>query len=110
MESCNPIRVCRRRSGFGAHQFQLPMSAISAGTSSALTMLASTATASAAPRPSCFGEEQRQMLSSAPIATQNSSAAAVTMRPVRSIPSAIASRLGRPSSCASLMRASTNTS
>ena len=45
----------------------------------------------------------------APTATQNSSAAAVTMRPLRSSPRATASRFGAPPSWASLIRAIRNT-
>ena len=45
----------------------------------------------------------------APIATQKSSIAAVTIRPVRSTPSATASRLVSPASRASLIRESRKT-
>ena len=48
-------------------------------------------------------------VANAPIATQNSSAAAVTIRPVRSRPIATASRFDAPLSYASLMRDSRNT-
>ena len=44
-------------------------------------------------------------VANAPIAITNSSAANVTMRPVRCSPSATASSLGAPLSCTSLMRA-----
>ena len=43
----NPKRACSRRSGFGAHQFQSPSSPISAGTSSARTIVVSMITAAA---------------------------------------------------------------
>ena len=45
----------------------------------------------------------------APIATQNSTAAWVTIRPVRSRPTATESLLEWPLSCASLIRVSKNT-
>ena len=48
-------------------------------------------------------------VANAPIAITNSSAANVTMRPVRSSPSATASSLDAPASCASLMRVSRKT-
>ena len=46
--------ACSRRRGAGAHQFQRPSSFIVAGTSSVRTIVASTTTARASPRPSCF--------------------------------------------------------
>ncbi len=64
-----------------------------AGTSSARITVASIATARAAPTPSCFTKKMWE-LAKAPIATQKSSAAAVTRRPVRSRPRATASRRG----------------
>ena len=48
-------------------------------------------------------------VANAPIAITNSSAANVTMRPVRSSPSATASSLDAPLSCASLIRVSRKT-
>ena len=45
------MRACRRRSGRGAHQFHLPSSSISDGTSSARMIVASISTASAVPSP-----------------------------------------------------------
>ena len=58
------------------------------------TIVASISTASAVPTPSSLMKTICEV-AKAPIATQNSSAAAVTMRPVRSSPSATASRVGR---------------
>ena len=84
-----PRRRCRRRSGAGAHQFQLPRIAIRDGTSSALTTVASSATAAAVPTPSSCTKTSRDVANE-PIATQKRSAAAVTMRPVRSRPQATA--------------------
>ena len=75
----------------GAHQFQRPSSAISEGTSSARTMKASISTASAVPTPELLDEHDLHV-ANAPIAMQNSSAANVTIRPVRSSPTATASR------------------
>ena len=106
--SDSPIRRCSRASGFGAHQFQSPSSRISEGTSSARTIVASISTASAVPTPSCLMKMICEV-AKAPIAITNSSAAKVTMRPVRSSPSATASSLGAPASWASLMRVSRNT-
>ena len=85
-------RRWRRRSGAGAHQFQLPRIAISDGTRSALTIVASSATATAVPTPSSCTNTSRDVANE-PIATQKSSAAAVTMRPVRSRPHATAARV-----------------
>ena len=48
-------------------------------------------------------------VANAPTAMQKSSAAAVTIRPVRSRPTATASRFGRPPSQPSLIRVSRNT-
>ncbi len=93
--SRRPIRACRRRRGRGAHQARSPRRPISAGTSSARTNVASIATASAAPKPSSLMKKMSEV-TNAPIATQNSSAAAVTRRPVRSRPWATASRAGQP--------------
>ncbi len=83
----SPFRSARaeRRSGAGAHQFHLPSSSISDGTSSARTIDASIRTASAVPMPSSLMNTSLEV-ANAPIATANSSAAAVTMRPVRSSP------------------------
>ena len=54
-------------------------------------IVASSATATAVPTPSSWMNEMPDV-ANVPIATQKSSAAAVTMRPVRSSPSATASR------------------
>ena len=66
-------------------------------------IVASSATATAVPTPSSWMNEIPEV-ANVPIATQNRSAAAVTTRPVRSIPSATASRFSRPRSRASLIR------
>ena len=106
--SSSPKRWCSRRSGFGAHQFQRPSSSISAGTSSARTIVASMITATAVPIPSSLMKTICEV-ANAPMATQNSTAAAVTILPVRCSPSATASRSEAPRSRASLMRDSRNT-
>jgi hypothetical protein len=80
--SRSPIRSCRRRNGFGAHQFHEPSSSISEGTSSARMIDASISTASAVPTPSSLMNTSLDV-ANAPIATANRTAAAVTMRPVR---------------------------
>ena len=74
----------------GAHQFQRPSSRISAGTSRARTMVASSRTAEAVPSPSSFVITICEVRK-APNATAKSNAAEVTIRPVRSSPTAIAS-------------------
>ena len=81
---------------------------MSDGTSSARTIEASSRTASAVPIPSSLMNTIWEV-ANAPTATANSRAALVTMRPVRSSPSATASEFGAPASCASLIRASRNT-
>ena len=96
------------RRGRGAHQFQRPSSSISDGTSSARTIDASISTAKAVPTPFSLMKMICEV-ANAPIAMLNSTAAAVTIRPVRSRPTATASRFGRPLSRASLMRDSRNT-
>ena len=83
------MRSCSRRSGCGAHQFQLPSSSISEGTSRARIRLASISTASAVPTPFSLMKTICEV-AKAPIAIANSSAAAVTIRPVRSSPIATA--------------------
>src|SRR5262249_50424285 len=98
----------RSRSARGAHQFHSPRIAISDGTSSARTMLASIATAAAVPTPSSWTNTRRDVANE-PIATQKSRAAAVTMRPVRSSPAATAAVLDSPRACGSWMRESRKT-
>ncbi len=98
----------RRRSGAGAHQFHLPSSSISEGTSSARMMVASISTASAVPSPFSLMKMISEV-TKAPIAIENRSAAAVTIRPVRSRPIATASESLAPASRASLIRDSRNT-
>ena len=71
-------------------------------------MNASISTASAVPTPSSLMNTTCDV-ANAPMATQNNSAANVTMRPVRSSPIATASRSPAPASRASLMRVSRNT-
>ena len=66
-------------------------------------IVASSATATAVPTPSSWMNEIPEV-ANVPIATQNRSAAAVTTRPVRSSPSATASRFSSPRSRASLIR------
>src|SRR4029077_17295506 len=106
--SLSPERWCRRRRGFGAHQFHSPSSSISEGTSSARIRLASIRTARAVPTPFSLMKMICEV-AKAPIAIANSSAAAVTIRPVRSRPTATASELGVPESWASLIRESRKT-
>jgi len=69
---------------------------------------ASISTASAAPRPSSLMNTSLEV-ANAPIATANRTAAAVTIRPVRSSPTATASESERPLSRASLIRESRKT-
>ncbi len=66
-------------------------------------MLASISTASATPSPFSL-MKMISDVTKAPIATANSSAAAVTIRPVRSSPIATASESLAPPSLASLIR------
>src|SRR5262249_37021670 len=82
-------RSYSRRSGPGAHQFHLPRSAISEGTSRPRMTNASISTARAMPRPSSLMNTSFDV-TNAPIATEKRSAAAVTIRPVRSRPIATA--------------------
>ena len=89
-DSLKPNRSWKRRSGRGAHQFHLPSSAISEGTSSARMMVASISTARAVPTPSSLISVIWEV-AKAPIATAKSRAAAVTIRPVRWRPTATAS-------------------
>ena len=103
-----PIRPCRRRSGRGDHQFHLPSSAISDGTSSVRTTKASSSTPVAVAMPICWMNEI-ELVEKAPIATASRIAAAVTTRPVRATPMATASRSVSPLSRASLMRPSRKT-
>jgi hypothetical protein len=103
-----PIRLCNLRSAGGDHQFHSPSKAINAGTSVERTTNASTSTATTAPSAISL----RKMIpdvANAPIATASSTADALTTRPVCSSPTAIASRLSRPPSRASLIRAITST-
>lgn len=81
---------------------------MSDGTSSARMIDASISTAKAAPMPSSLMSTIEDV-ANAPIATANSSAAAVTIRPVRSSPIATPSELDAPASRASLIRKSRNT-
>ena len=89
--SLSPIRSCRRRSGRGAHQFHLPSSSISDGHEQG----ADDASRRSAPRAPCRRPFSLMKMicevAKAPIAIANSSAAAVTIRPVRSSPIATAS-------------------
>ncbi len=69
---------------------------------------ASISTASAEPSPSSLMNTSFEV-AKAPMATANSSAAAVTIRPVRSRPIATAAESEAPASRASLIRESRNT-
>ena len=89
------VRARSRRRGPGAHQFHLPSSSMSDGTSRPRITEASISTASAVPRPSSLMKTIFEV-TNAPIATENRSAAAVTIRPVRSRPIATAWSLGMP--------------
>ncbi len=71
-------------------------------------MVASISTASAVPIPISLMKMISEV-ANAPMATQNSSAAAVTIRPVRWRPRATASWSGAPASRASLIRDRRNT-
>jgi len=75
------MRVCRRRSGAGAHQFHRPRSVIVAGTSRQRTTVASMSTAVASPMPTC---SMAPSLAAAkqPNTMTISSAAEVMTRPV----------------------------
>jgi hypothetical protein len=81
---------------------------MSEGTSRPRITKASISTASAMPSPSSLMKTSFEV-TKAPIATENRSAAAVTIRPVRSSPIATAWSLGTPPSCASLIRESRRT-
>jgi hypothetical protein len=81
--SATPNRSCRRRSGRGDHQFALPSSPISAGTSSPRTANASIRTATAAPMPSSL-RNTSWLVTNAPSATARRIAAAVTIAPAQS--------------------------
>ena len=81
---------------------------ISDGTSSARTIVASISTASTVPTPSSLMKTISDV-ANAPSAIEKSRAADVTIRPVRSRPTATASVFESPPSCASLMRVSRNT-
>ena len=88
-----PTRPWRRRSGLGDHQFHLPSSAISDGTSSVRTMNASSSTPVAVAIPICWMNEI-ELVENAPMATASRIAAAVTTRPVRATPTADRLALG----------------
>ena len=81
---------------------------MSEGTSRARTIVASMITASAMPIPTSLMNAISEV-EKAPTAIEKSSAAAVTIRPVRSSPAATASVLLMPESRASLMRVRRNT-
>ena len=93
----------------GSHQFQRPKSAIKDGTSSARTIVASRKIATARPKPNSCSPSTRPAMNPENAATITI-AAAVTMRPVRSSPSATARVLSFVSSQASRMRVTRKTS
>src|ERR1700694_1563279 len=106
--SLSPTRPYSHRRGAGAHQFHRPSSAISDGTRSALTIVAPPSPPAAIPMPSSL-MKMIWDVANAPMATQNKSAAAVMIRPVRWSPVATASLFGTPASWASLIRVSRKT-
>src|SRR5262249_42510837 len=95
--SARPTRVCSRRSGAGAYHAARPSIRWQAGTSTARARAASIMTANPAPMPnSC-----RKLTVALPMAkncTAISTAAGVTMRPLRVSPSVTAVWLSRPRS------------
>ena len=86
------------RSGPGAHHASGRRAASAPGSSSARTRVASTSTASAVPTATSLMKIICEK-TNAPIATANSSAAAVMIRPLRSRPMAIASSSLRRPAC-----------
>ena len=98
-----------RRAQLGAHQFHFPRSRIVAGTSSARTTVASSATASAIPSPSALISTMSANANEA-ATTTTISAAEVTIRPLRSRPRATASWLSPVRSQTSFIRDSRKTS
>ena len=103
------MRRCRRRSGAGAHQLASPASFITAGTSRPRMTKASIRMASASVRPNILIIVTPDVPNAMNV-TDINSAAAVTMRPVRSSPRATAVSLSPVRSCSSLMRESRKTS
>ncbi len=95
-----PALVAVRRRG---HQAARPSSLIAAGSTIARTTDASSATASAAPNPTSLTSAWRAVISE-PRATASNSAAAVTMRPLRSRPRWTASVSPAPASLISRIR------
>jgi hypothetical protein len=82
---------------------------MNAGTRVARMRKASMSTARARPRPNIFRKVMPEV-AKATNTTAISTAAAVTMRPVRSRPTATDVSVSAPLSCSSLMRESRNTS
>ena len=86
----------------GIHQAADPSSFITAGTSTALTRVASRMTAKATPSPISFTNTSRDS-TRAPMARARQQAAAVTIPPVWARPRATASSGEAPASCSSLI-------
>ena len=107
--SLMPQRSWNRRRGPGAHQFQSPASRMNAGTSVPRMRKASISTARVRPMPNSLMKLTR-LVAKARNTTAISTAAAVTIRPVRSRPRATERSLSAPWSCSSLMRDSRKTS
>ena len=105
----NPKRLCKRRSGAGAHQLASPARRMNAGTSVERIRKASTSTASIRPMPNIFMNDTWPV-AKARNTTAISTAAAVTIRPVRSSPIATDVTVSEPLSCSSLIRDRRNTS
>src|SRR5579862_3121446 len=93
----------------GAHQFQSPSSRMVAGTSSARTMVASTATATATPSPSALISTMSAVTNDR-LTQTTISAALVMILPLRCRPSATDRALSPLVAYASWMRLSRNTS
>ena len=105
----NPKRSWKRRSGPGAHQLASPARRMNAGTSVERIRKASTSTASVSPMPNIFMNDTWPV-AKARNTTAISTAAAVTIRPVRSNPTATDVTVSEPRSCSSLIRDRRNTS
>ena len=105
--------LCRSNRGShssqrGRYQFHSPSSFITAGSSTARTMVASIRIAAARPKPICLMSSVRRLTKIANTATITI-AALVTVPAVRLIPAAIASSVDIPPSRSSLIRLRMNT-
>src|SRR5262249_6405875 len=107
--SLMPMRSWIRRIQAGAHQFASPAMRMKAGTSVARITNASISTAMARPTPKILMNETPEV-AKAMKTTLMSTAAAVTIRPVRSRPRATECVVSWVRSCSSLMRESKKTS